>query len=86
MNLGAVDHVAMAAAFFAHRDGQDVFTRRMAINIADFFGLTPMGVVRYFERAGFLRPGSVEWFRAHGGITEDHKAQARLGRRPVIAS
>lgn len=67
----------MRAAFAAHTAGQTKFTRRMAIIIAEHFGMTPMQVVHHYERAGLLKRGSVEWFRANGGITRDHVAEAR---------
>ena len=48
----------LRAAFKAHTEGQTHFTRRMAIAIADYFGLTPMQVVRRYERMGLLKLGS----------------------------
>jgi hypothetical protein len=71
---------ALAAAFAAHTAGQDKFTRRMAITIADHFGMTPMQVVRHYEARGLLKPGSVGWFRFNGGITRQHIEEARSDR------
>ncbi len=70
----------MQAAFEAHRDERKKFTRRMAITIGDHFGMTPWEVVRYYERAGILKRGSVEWFSRNGGFRKDHFAEVRADR------
>ncbi len=70
---------AIAEAFRAHKAGQTKFTRRMAIIMADHFGMTPMQMVRLLERRGLLRSGSAGWFKANGGITREHIAEARHG-------
>jgi len=70
----------LEAAFRAHTEGQTNFTRRMAINIGDFLGLTPMAVVWKLEKRGIIKRGSWEWFKANGGITKDHINEARAAR------
>jgi len=57
------------------------FTRRMAINIADFFGLPPMSMVWQLEKRGIAKKGSWSWFKDNGGITKDHIHQARTDRK-----
>lgn len=76
-----VDHEAMVAAFHAHKVGQTKFTRRMAINIADHFGIKPMQVVWYLEKNRLLKRGSYEWFQYNGGITKAHVSEVRNDRR-----
>jgi len=72
-----VDDETLRAAFFAHTDGAENFTRRMAIAIGDHCGLAPMKVVSRLELMGFLRIGSGAWFRENGGITQKHINRAR---------
>jgi hypothetical protein len=74
----------LRASFEAHTSGEDKFTRRMAINMADFFGMRPMSLVWQLEKRGFLRRGSWEWFRDNGGITREHEAEARTDRTPAM--
>jgi len=69
------------AAFKAHTEGATHFTRRMAINIADFFGTTPRRVVQQLERLWILKEGSWDWFVANGGITRAHVEEARAALR-----
>lgn len=75
-----MNNVDLYAAFKAHSEGQAQFTRRMAINIADFFGSTPCRVVQRLEQLWILKEGSWDWFTANGGITRDHVNQARADR------
>lgn len=77
-----MDETALRAAFAAHIKGQEKFTRRMAIVIADQFGTTPRDIVNRLENLGLLRAGSWAWFKRNGGITRAHVAEARanLGR------
>ncbi|HVI92332.1 MAG TPA: hypothetical protein VM659_28845 [Dongiaceae bacterium] len=70
----------LGTAFRAHKEGQTKFTRRMAVNIADFFEMTPMAVVWRLERAGYLKKGSWLWFKHNGGITKENIAEARADR------
>jgi hypothetical protein len=73
----ALDEAGLEAAFKAHTAGQDKFTRRMAITIADHFGMTPMQLVRYYEGRRTLKPGSARWFLENGGITREHIEEVR---------
>lgn len=73
----ALNAEALKAAFEAHKDGSGKFTRRMAIHIADFFGLKPMQLVWQLEKAGIIRRGSWAWFKDNGGITQQNIDQAR---------
>lgn len=52
----------------------------MAIDIGDFFDMTPMQVVRHYETVGLLKRGSVQWFIDNGGITRAHIEAARAER------
>lgn len=76
----------LEAAFRAHTAGETNFTRRMAINIGDFLGLTPMAVVWKLEKRGLIKSGSWEWFKINGGITKTHIAEARADRSPAAPS
>lgn len=76
--MGAgVDDAALRAAFEAHTRGQDKFTRRMAIAIADMAGMRPMQLVARLEHLGLLKRGSYAWFQDNGGITPDQVAEVR---------
>lgn len=75
-----VDEDALRAAFKAHAEGQEKFTRRMAVTIADLFAVRPMGLVWKLEKMGLLKPGSWGWFHENGGITADHIKEARETR------
>ena len=70
----------LRAALEAHKDGSGKFTRRMAINIGDFFDMKPMSLVWKMEKASILKRGSYDWFKENGGITKDHIAEARASR------
>ncbi|MCA6114268.1 hypothetical protein J6524_04905 [Bradyrhizobium sp. WSM 1738] len=58
-------------------DGEDKFTRRMAITMGDILGFGPLTMVLTLERMGLLRDGSFDWFKANGGITRDQIEQVR---------
>ena len=73
----SLDDADLRAAFAAHTRGQEKFTRRMAVAIADMASMRPMSLVWRLEKMGLLKPGSWEWFRYNGGITADHIKQAR---------
>lgn len=77
---------ALEAAFRAHSAGETKFTRRMAINIGDFLGLTPMAVVWKLEKRRLIKSGSWDWFKSHGGITKNHITEARADRSPAVSS
>lgn len=76
-----MSNLDLYAAFLAHTEGQTHFTRRMAIDIADFFGTTPWRIVRQLERLWIIKEGSRDWFQANGGITPKHIEEARSDRR-----
>lgn len=81
--MAVADHLdddALRAAFAAHKADAPKFTRRMAVNIADFFGVAPMPLVWQLEKRGLIRKGSWEWFRENGGITAENIAEVRAGR------
>ncbi len=80
MLAGHVDEDALRAAFHAHKEGQTMFTRRMAINIADFFGVPPLSLVWKLEKMGLLKRGSWDWFKHHGGITKAQIEEVRRDR------
>lgn len=68
------------SAFKAHTEGKETFTRRMAINIGVFFGVTPKELVKRLERMGLLKTGSWDWFIDNGGFTKEHFEEARKDR------
>lgn len=70
----------LTAAFHAHKDGQKVFSRRMAINIADFFEMPVKTVVKRLELLGLLKRGSWDWFVRNGGFTKEHYRITREDR------
>lgn len=70
----------LADAFHAHKAGQTKFTRRMAITIGDYFGMTPWEVVKHYERVGLLKRGSVAWFAHNGGFSKENFAEVRADR------
>lgn len=74
-----IDDDALRAAFAAHAEGQGKFTRRMAITIADMFGVNPLSMVWRLEKMGLLKRGSWDWFRMNGGITADNIKEVRAG-------
>ncbi|WP_370677568.1 hypothetical protein [Pleomorphomonas sp. PLEO] len=82
------DDQALAELFHQVKAGASMFTRRMAITLADMFGMEPLPMVARLERVGLLKPGSEDWFRIQGGITAAHIKQVReetaaaLERRP----
>ena len=75
-----LDAATVRAAFEAHTEGSAQFTRRMAINMADFFGVKPMQIVLRLEGLRLLKSGSLRWFQDNGGITSEHIAEARADR------
>lgn len=63
-----------------HKAGQTKFTRRMAINIADWFNVPVRDLIHQLERDGIVKQGTWDWFVANGGITADHIRQVREER------
>lgn len=77
-----MDDEALIAAYQAHKaaalaSGNKMFTRRMAIHLADMADMRPMSLVWRLEKLGCLKRGSWDWFKANGGITRDHIAEVR---------
>lgn len=60
--------------------GGDKLTRRMVIDLADYAGETPRGLVLRLERLQLIKPGSWDWFVANGGITPEQIRQVRSER------
>lgn len=80
-----IDNDALRAAVAAHKadakaKGEKCFSRRRVILIADLFGMKPMQMVWQMEKRGLMKRGSYAWFKANGGITHDHKTEARVDR------
>lgn len=66
-----MDNETLTAAFRAHADGQEKFTRRMAIHLANMADMRPMSLVWRLEKMGLLKRGSWDWFKQNGGITQE---------------
>lgn len=80
-----IDEDALRAAVAAHKadieaNAEGVFSRRRVIAIADLFGMKPMQMVWQMEKRGLMKRGSYAWFKANGGITNDHVTEARVDR------
>lgn len=63
--------------FDIHKAGQTKFTRRMAINMADWFNIPVRDMVRLLERDGLVKDGTWDWFVVNGGITKANIKQVR---------
>lgn len=70
----------LATVFKMHTVGGSTFTRRHAINIADWFDVTPKAIVAQLEAAKLIPEGSWDWFATNGGITVDQIKEVREGR------
>lgn len=70
----------LKTVFDIHKAGQTKFTRRMAINMADWFNVPVRDLVQQLERDGIVKNGTWDWFRDNGGITADHIRQVREER------
>ena len=66
-----MDDETLTAAFHAHADGHEIFTRRIAIHLANMADMRPMSLVWRLEKMGLLKRGSWDWFKANGGITQE---------------
>lgn len=64
----------LTTVFKMHTVGSSTFTRRHAINIADWFNVTPKQIVAQLETAKLIPEGSWGWFATNGGITIDQTA------------
>lgn len=84
--MGAMDPDTLRLAFTAHSVGSKMFTRRMAINLADLDDSTPKELVLRCERLGLLKPGTWSWFVRNGGISKEQIAQVRRDRACGVAS
>jgi hypothetical protein len=71
-----MDDEALTEAYRVMVAGQEKFTRRMAIHLANFAGMEPMRLVWRLEKMGLARNGSYDWFKSNGGITKDHIKEA----------
>ncbi|HVC62955.1 MAG TPA: XRE family transcriptional regulator [Acetobacteraceae bacterium] len=65
--------------------GSSRLTRRHVIVLAHVFGVSREALVRRLEELGLTRPGTWDWFQAHGGIT-DQQAREVLGDLASIES
>lgn len=63
-------------AFFAHTKGQDMFTRRMAIILANMADQSVRSLIYRLERMDLVRDGTWDWFQANGGFTKEHYREA----------
>jgi hypothetical protein len=72
-----MDDATLTVAFKAHTEGQEKFTRRMAIALADMADMRPMSLVWRLEKMGLLKRGSWEWFKQEGGITAEQVNEVR---------
>jgi len=71
----------LRAAFEAHKAGSTKFTRRMAINMADFFDVSVKQLVGRLEEIGLVKVGAWKWFQRNGGFTRQHYEEVRKDRR-----
>ena len=78
-----MDNATLTELFEQSTHGQDKFTRRIAIKMADFIGIPPMSLIWRLEKMRLLRRGSWDWFKANGGITKAHIAEALAPSRPT---
>lgn len=71
----------LTTVFKMHTVGQTIFTRRMAILMADWFNDTPKGICLKLEAAKLVPEGTWDWFLANGGITPDQVREVRDAQR-----
>lgn len=76
-----MDDETLIVAFAAHKTGEPMFTRRMAITLADMVDETPRSLVLRLERLGCLKRGAWDWFVRNGGITPEQIDQVRHENR-----
>lgn len=69
---------AVAARFRDVTAGAARLTRRHIIILAQAFGVSREAMVRRLEELGLTKAGTWDWFRGHGGIT-DEQAREVLG-------
>ena len=85
-----MDDRDLTAAFEAHKQtaplgehGKRMFTRRIAITLADMADISVKSLVHRCERLGLCKPGAWNWFRQNGGFTKEHFEQTRNERRSI---
>lgn len=69
---------AVAARFQDVTVGAARLTRRHIIILAHAFGVSREAMTRRLEELGLTKPGTWDWFKSHGGIT-DEQAREVLG-------
>lgn len=77
MSDGSIPDQEITDLFKQVVEGQEKFTRRMAITMGDILGFGPMTMVLRLENMGLLKRGSFDWFKTNGGITRSQVEQAR---------
>ena len=65
--------------------GSDRLTRRHSIVLAHFFGVSREAMIRRLEELELVKPGTWDWFKSNGGIT-DEQAKQVLGDLPAADS
>jgi Zn-dependent peptidase ImmA (M78 family)/DNA-binding XRE family transcriptional regulator len=65
--------------------GSDRLNRRPAIVLAHFFGVSREAMIRRLEELELVKPGTWDWFKSNGGIT-DEQAKQVLGDLPAADS
>ena len=80
--LDDVDPDAIRAAFHTYTEGEPKFTRRVAIHIADQFGVKPMHMIWRLEKMKLVKSGYWRWFDRNGGITQE---QVKIVRADAMA-
>jgi Zn-dependent peptidase ImmA (M78 family)/DNA-binding XRE family transcriptional regulator len=65
--------------------GSDRLNRRHAIVLAHFFGVSREAMIRRLEELELVKPGTWDWFKSNGGIT-DEQAKQVLGDLPAADS
>jgi Zn-dependent peptidase ImmA (M78 family) len=55
--------------------GSDKVSRRHIIVLAHYFGVAREAMVRRTEELSLVKPDTWDWFKANGGITDDHARQ-----------
>lgn len=57
-------------------NGRKIFSRRIAIKLADLAHMDVKPLVYKLERMGLIPLGAWDWFEANGGFTRDHFEEA----------
>lgn len=72
----------IAVAFKTMTEGQERFTRRMAISLSDMCMCEVKPLIRRLEKLKLLKSGSWDWFVENGGFLKSHYEQARSEMGP----